>query len=219
MARRRVGRRKRRLRDNVLVQVLVPIALLIVVIVVAVVVLRPNSAPPVAAPTIPACPKVADIVVGTISVPSGPIAGYCQPELVNAAQIIRAAQSYGLSVQGEEIGVMTAIGESSLRNVNYGDTAGPDSRGLFQQRSNYGPLADRMDPYTAARAFFLRMQGIVAWQTLTPTQVAHTVQRNANPDYYTPYFPAAVRVVTELNADTLPVPVPLGFGTIPPGTG
>jgi hypothetical protein len=219
MARPRTRNRRRRRRDGVLLQILVPIGLLIVVVVVAVLVLRPNPAPPAAVPTIPACPKVADVVVGTISVPAGPIAGYCQPELVNAAQVIRAAQSYGLSAQGEEIGVMTAIGESSLRNVNYGDTAGPDSRGLFQQRSNYGSLADRMDPYTAARAFFLRMQGIVDWQAMTPTQVAHTVQRNADPDYYTKYFAAAVRVVTELNADTLPAPVPSGFGTIPPSTG
>lgn len=219
MARRRTRGRNRRRRESVLVQILVPIALLIVVIGGAVLVLHPNSTPSAAAPAIPACPKVPDVVVGTISVPAGPIAGYCQPELVNAAQVIRAAQSYGLSAHGEEIGVMTAIGESSLRNVNYGDTAGPDSRGLFQQRSNYGSLADRMDPYTAARAFFLRMQGIVDWEVMTPTQVAHTVQRNADPNYYTRYFASAVRVVTALNADSLPSPVPSGFGTIPPSTG
>ncbi|HEX3680338.1 MAG TPA: hypothetical protein VHU90_11505 [Galbitalea sp.] len=219
MARLGARGRKRRRRDGVLLQILIPIVLLIVVVVVAILVLRPSTPPPVAAPTIPACPKVPDVVIGTISVPAGPIDGYCQPELVNAAQIIRAGQSYGLTSQGEEIGVMTAIGESSLRNVNFGDTAGPDSRGLFQQRSNYGPLADRMDPYTAARAFFLRMLGIVDWQAMTPTQVAHTVQRNADPDYYTKYFPAAVRVVTELNADTIPSPIPSGFGTIPPSSG
>jgi hypothetical protein len=221
MARSRAGRRgrKRRRRDNILLQVLVPIGLLLVVAVVAVLVLRPSAPQKEALPTPPACPRVPDVVVGTISVPAGPIAGYCQPQLVNAAQVIRAAQSYGLNQQGQEIGVMTAIGESSLRNVNYGDTAGPDSRGLFQQRSNYGSLADRMDPYTAARAFFLRMQGIVDWWTLIPTQVAHTVQRNADPDYYTKYFPAAVRVVTELDADTLPVPVPSGFGTVPSSAG
>jgi hypothetical protein len=200
-------------------QVLVPLGLLIVVAIVAVIVLRPTGAQNQAVPTPPACPKVADVVVGTISVPAGPIAGYCQPQLVNAAQVIRAAQYYGLSEQGEEIGVMTAIGESSLRNVNYGDTAGPDSRGLFQQRSNYGSLANRMDPYRAALAFFQRMLGIVGWQALTPTQVAHTVQRNADPDYYTKYYPAAVAVVTELNADKLPVPVPSGFGTVPPSAG
>jgi hypothetical protein len=211
--------RTRRRRDNLLPQVLVPLGLLIVVAIVAVIVLRPTGAQNQAVPTPPACPKVADVVVGTISVPAGPIAGYCQPQLVNAAQVIRAAQYYGLSEQGEEIGVMTAIGESSLRNVNYGDTAGPDSRGLFQQRSNYGSLANRMDPYRAALAFFQRMLGIVGWQALTPTQVAHTVQRNADPDYYTKYYPAAVAVVTELNADKLPVPVPSGFGTVPPSAG
>jgi hypothetical protein len=199
--------------------VLVPLGLLIVVAIVAVIVLRPTGTQNQAAPTPPACPKVPDVVVGTISVPAGPIAGYCQPQLVNAAQVIRAGQYYGLSEQGEEIGVMTAIGESSLRNVNYGDIAGPDSRGLFQQRSNYGSLADRMDPYTAALAFFQRMLGIVDWQALTPTQVAHTVQRNADPDYYTKYYPAAVLVVTELNTYTLPVPVPSGFGTVPPSAG
>jgi hypothetical protein len=200
--------RKRRRSDGTVLRILIPIGLLLVLVVVAVLVLRPFGSQNEAIPTIPACPKVPDVVVGTISVPAGPVAGYCQPELENAAEIIRAAQSYGLSEQGEEIGVMTAIGESSLRNVTYGDAAGPDSRGLFQQRSNYGALADRMDPYTAARAFFLRMQGIVNWQSLTPTQVAHTVQGNADPDYYTKYFPTAVLVVTELNAHALPSPVP-----------
>ena len=210
--------RKRRRSDGTVVRIVVPIGLLAVVLVGAVLILRPFSAQIQAVPSVPACPKVPAVVVGTISVPAGPIAGYCQPQLENAAEIIRAAQSYGLSQQGEEIGVMTAIGESSLVNVTYGDAAGPDSRGLFQQRSNYGALADRMDPYTAARAFFLRMQGIVDWQSLTPTQVAHTVQRNADPDYYTKYFPAAVRVVTELNARTLPSPLPSSTpSSSPPG--
>jgi hypothetical protein len=131
-------------------------------------------------------------------VPPGPIEGFCQSQLVNAAQILRGAQSYGLSEHGQEIGVMTAIGESSLRNVNYGDTAGPDSRGIFQQRSNYGALENRMDPYTAARAFFLRMRGIVDWQKLEPTVVAHTVQRNADPQYYTKYWDDAVAIVSGL---------------------
>jgi hypothetical protein len=45
------------------------------------------------------------------------------------------------------------------------------------------------------------------------------VQRNADPDYYTKYYPAAVLVVTELNTYTLPVPVPSGFGTVPPSAG
>ena len=208
MATRRRTRRRARRGDSVLVRVLVPVVLLLVVVGGAFVILRPAATPEAKPPSIPACPRVPDVTVGSYLVPAGPIAGFCQPELVNAAQILRAAQSYELSAQGEEIGVMTAIGESSLRNVNYGDTAGPDSRGIFQQRSNYGALADRMDPYTAARAFFLRMRGIVSWETLSPTVVAHTVQRNADPDYYTQYWHKAVTIVTALNRTVPPVAVP-----------
>ena len=149
------------------VKILVPLVLLLAVVGGAFVILRPASSRPLAVPSIPACPRVSPVTIGSFVVPAGPIAGFCQSQLVNAAQILRAAQSYGLSIHGQEIGVMTAIGESSLRNVNYGDTAGPDSRGIFQQRSNYGALANRMDPYTAARAFFLRMQGIVDWHCST----------------------------------------------------
>lgn len=192
-----------------LAQILVPVGLLIVVVFVAVILLRPPTPRTVAIPTVPPCPRVPAVVVGTISVPAGPVAGYCQPQLIIAAQIMRAGQSYGLSPHGEAIGVMTAIGESSLRNVNYGDTAGPDSRGIFQQRGNYGALADRMDPYTAARAFFLRMQGIVDWETMPPTVVAHTVQRNADRDYYAQYWQRAVTIVTALNRAALPSAVPI----------
>jgi hypothetical protein len=207
--RRRSKRRRSRRGDLVAIRVFVPIVLLIGVVVAAFLILRPNPTPEAAIPTIPACPQVAEITVEPFVVPAGPIAGFCQSQLVNAVQVLRAAQSYGLSVHGEEIGIMTAIGESSLRNVNYGDTAGPDSRGIFQQRSNYGALADRMDPYTAARAFFLRMQGIVNWEGMSPTAVAHTVQRNADPNYYTKYWDEAVTVVTALNRTILPTAIPL----------
>jgi hypothetical protein len=201
-------KRRRPRRDLVWVKVLVPVVLLLAVVGSAFVLLRPSVAPQPKPSAIPACPPVPAVPVGSYLVPAGPIAGFCQSQLVNAAQVLRAAQSYGLSVHGEEIGVMTAIGESSLRNVNYGDTAGPDSRGIFQQRSNYGALANRMDPYTAARAFFLRMQGIVSWETLPPTVVAHTVQRNADPDYYTKYWLKAVTVVTALNRTVPPSVAP-----------
>ena len=119
---------------------------------------------------------------------------------MNAAEVMRAADYYTLDIRAKQIGVMTAIGESSLRNLDYGDSAGPDSRGLFQQRSNWGPLADRMDPYTAAFNFYHRLFGIVNWNTLPPTQVAHTVQGNADPNYYAKYFSRASRVVDGLLA-------------------
>jgi hypothetical protein len=205
------NRRGRGRRDGFLLKLLVPLVLLVIVGVVAYILLRPTAAP-VAVPTPPACPAVPDVVVGTISVPAGPIGGYCQAELVNAAWIIRAADRWDAGTRGMNIGVMTAIGESGLRVLNYGDTAGPDSRGLFQQRSNYGSLARRMNPYSSAYDFYQRMLGIVGWQKLSPTQVAHEVQANANPDYYTPYYPRAKTIVAALLAHrvvpalTYPVP-------------
>lgn len=51
--------------------------------------------------------------------------------------------------------VMCAIRESTLHNVDYGDLAGPDSRGLFQQRATgWGSLEDRMNPESAARMYY-----------------------------------------------------------------
>jgi hypothetical protein len=158
----------------------------------------------IALPKPPPCPDVADVVVGDISVPAGPVAGYCQAQLINAAQVMRAADAYTPAIRAKQIGVMTAIGESDLRNLTYGDLAGPDSRGIFQQRANWGPLTDRMDPYTAAYNFYHRMFGVVGWNTLPPTQVAHTVQRNADPNYYAKYFSRATKLVNGLLADELP---------------
>jgi hypothetical protein len=204
--RTRSSRRRRRSRDGLLVQVLVPVGLLIVVVMTAVLVLRPVVSPPIATPTVPACPKVPAVVVGDIRVPAGPVVGFCQGQLIDAVEIMRAADAYSPDIRAKQIGVMTAIGESSLRNLSYGDVVGPDSRGIFQQRSNWGTLAERMDPYTAAFNFYHRMFGVAGWNTLPPTQVAHTVQRNADPDYYSKYFSRATRLVDALLARQLPPP-------------
>lgn len=197
--------RKRRRGDRTGLQVLIPIALIVVVGLVAYFLLRPAAPTPVApVASAPACPPAAPVLVGDIEVPEGPIAGYCQTQLENAAEIMLAADQFTDDIRAKQIGVMTAIGESSLNNLNYGDAAGPDSRGLFQQRSNYGSLAGRMDPYTAATSFFQRMMGVLNWETLPPTVVAHTVQINADPNYYTPYFPRAVTIVNALLIDRVP---------------
>jgi hypothetical protein len=173
------------------VAVLVPIGFLIFVGLIAWLVLRPVAAVHEKAVGGITCPAAPDVAVGNFEVPAGPIAGYCQPELINAVQVIRAARSMGLKTRPQEIGLMTAIGESGLRNLNFGDTAGPDSRGMFQQRSNYGSLADRLDPYVASRAFFARMLGVPGWSTRPPTEVAHAVQENADPNYYTQFWTRA----------------------------
>lgn len=157
------------------------------------------ASPPTIAIPQPCADATATTVAGR-AVPKGPVAGFCAPELAMAATILAAARDQGVGQYGETIGVMTAIGESGLRNLDYGDAAGPDSRGLFQQRDNgaWGTLADRMDPYTAATNFFRKLVRLPGWQSMTPTEAAHAVQVNADPGYYAQYWGEAQTVVAAL---------------------
>lgn len=137
---------------------------------------------------------------GATAAPKGPIAGYAGVQLANAQLIIRAGQAMGLDDWTITVGVMTAMGESSLRNVNYGDKAGPDSRGLFQQRANgaWGSYRDRMNPTIAATNFFKALLRVPNYHKLTPTLAAHRTQRNRDPNHYTKYWSAAVKIYAAL---------------------
>ena len=136
--------------------------------------------------------------VNPANTPANAVAGFSAEQLTNAAYIMNAAAALGLDRDGQVIGVMTAIGESSLTVIDHGDTAGPDSRGLFQQRDSWGSLAVRMDPTTSATLFFQGLQKVSNWQSLEPTLAAHKVQRNADPYHYEKFFAAADRIVTAL---------------------
>lgn len=145
----------------------------------------------------------------------GEVAGYSGEQLANAEQILHAGAALGVPQYGQTIGVMTAMGESSLRVVDYGDAAGPDSRGLFQQRANgaWGSYSDRMDPFTSATNFFKALLRVEGWEAMEPTIAAHETQRNADPYHYTRYWDAAVAVVASLTGQSstdLAAPANLG---------
>jgi murein DD-endopeptidase MepM/ murein hydrolase activator NlpD len=147
-------------------------------------------------PTVGSTPSVSIDIGG---VPAGPIAGYSGVQLVNAAHIIQAGTTLGLGLRDQTIGVMTAMGESGLTVIDHGDIAGPDSRGLFQQRAvGWGSLTDRMNPAISATNFFKAMMGISDRESLEPTIVAHRTQRNADPYHYVKYWDSAVAVVEGL---------------------
>jgi hypothetical protein len=94
------------------------------------------------------------------------------------------------------IGVMTALTESSLRNLDHGDGAGPDSRGLFQQRATWGPVETRMDPAGASRLFFQALAQVPGWRQMRPWVAAQSVQRSAFVDgrNYAASYDLALRV-------------------------
>jgi len=141
--------------------------------------------------------------------PAHGVAGWRGEQLENAAAIMRAGQELGIEHDGLVIGVMTAMGESSLRNIDYGDweTSGvtnPDgtrtsSIGLFQQQSWWGSDAERMDAETAAAKFFTRLQRIPDWQQLPPSHAINRVQINSDREHYARFEGDATEVIDALS--------------------
>lgn len=136
-----------------------------------------------------------------VSVLPEQVGAYKGEQVVNAAYVIKAGQGMGLDAWSITVGVMTAMGESSLVNIGYGDAAGPDSRGLFKQRDSWGTLAQRMNPSAAAGLFFAALVKVPGYRALEPTIAAHRTQRNADPYHYAPYWGPAVQMVAVLTAD------------------
>lgn len=107
-------------------------------------------------------------------------------QAVNASLITAVAVQRGLPPRAASIALATAMQESKLRNIDHGDKAGPDSRGLFQQRPSqgWGTEAQIMDPYYAANAFYDALVKVPGYESLEITDAAQRVQRSAYPTAY-----------------------------------
>jgi hypothetical protein len=108
----------------------------------------------------------------------------------NAATIAAVAVKRRLPARAASIGIATAMQESKLRNLGYGDR---DSLGLFQQRPSqgWGTAQQIQDPVYAANAFFDGLVKIKGFQNLPITVVAQKVQRSAYPTAYADHEPQA----------------------------
>jgi hypothetical protein len=142
------------------------------------------------------------------------VAGYGLEQLANACTIVGAGRDLGFDGRDQTIAVMTAMGESSLRNIDYGDwetngVTNPDgsrttSIGLFQQQDSWGSREARLDPYTAATVFYRAMAVRVPDRAaVEPTLVAHRTQINKDPYHYARFWERAVRVVAALGGTPL----------------
>ncbi|WP_426518765.1 hypothetical protein ACPPVQ_03740 [Diaminobutyricibacter sp. McL0618] len=138
------------------------------------------------------------------------IAGYDLDQLKIAATIITVGRQMYVPQRGQAIALMVAIGESGLRNLKHGDAVDNTTIGVFQQGAGYGGREQRLDPATAAEAFYIRMLRVPNWLTTTPTLVAHAVQINADPNHYTTFWSPAEHLLAALAgsaAGTCSVPV------------
>lgn len=139
------------------------------------------------------------------SFPSAGVRGWQGEQLANAAVIISTARELGFDRDGQILGVMTAMGESSLRNIDYGDweTSGvrnPDgtrtsSIGLFQQQSWWGSVEQRMDPAGSAELFYARLARLDGWERMAPSHAIHRVQINTDREHYARFESDAAAVV------------------------
>lgn len=104
-------------------------------------------------------------------------------QLANAAIIASVGSGMGMSQRDITIGLMTAMQESMLRNLRYGDR---DSQGLFQQRPSqgWGTVAQVTNPEYAARKFFEGLKGVKDRDSMPMTLAAQAVQRSAYPYAY-----------------------------------
>lgn len=114
--------------------------------------------------------------------------GLSKEQLQNAALIYQIGKRMGMSNRDIQIGLITAMQESGLRNLNYGDR---DSLGLFQQRPSqgWGSVEQVTNPTYAATKFFTELKKVGNRNSLSMTQAAQAVQRSAYPDAYAKHIP------------------------------
>jgi hypothetical protein len=118
-------------------------------------------------------------------------------QLSNARTVVATALDRGMGPRAAVIALATALQESSLRNIPYGDR---DSLGLFQQRpsAGWGSAEQILDPVQATDSFLGRLRDVPGWTQRPLTDVAQEVQRSAYPRAYARWEPIATRVVLSL---------------------
>ncbi|MBV9140318.1 MAG: C40 family peptidase [Pseudonocardiales bacterium] len=115
-------------------------------------------------------------------------------QMTNSQTITQVTQSRRLPRRAAVLAVATAIVESDLVNVRYGDR---DSLGLFQQRPSqgWGGPVDILNPAVATGKFLDRLVAIPGWSFLLPGVAEQLVQRSARPERYAPQEVSAAELV------------------------
>ena len=118
----------------------------------------------------------------------------------NAQLITGQALRLHMGIRSAVIAVATAMQESTLENLNYGDR---DSLGLFQQRpsAGWGTPAQITNPVYAADAFLHALAAYQAadpgWATQPLYEAAQGVQGSAFPYAYAQWESQAAHIVAQ----------------------
>jgi cell wall-associated NlpC family hydrolase len=154
---------------------------------------------------------------GTVSVP-----GLDDPagQVPNAKTIQATGVAMNIPARGQIVALATALQESGLRNLTYGDR---DSLGLFQQRPSqgWGTANEILDPVHASTRFYEVLEKVSGWESLSVTQAAQAVQKSGFPEAYAKWEPLATALQQAIEpllstaGGTSPSPSPSSSG----GTG
>lgn len=149
-----------------------------------------------------ALPGAADAAAPTDAAPMEPATASVEAsavvlddeQIANARIIIQVGRERGVPDRGIAIALGTAMVESWIRNLDWGDR---DSLGLFQQRpsAGWGTADQILDPARAAAVFYggpgdpngdatRGLLDIPGWDALPYAEAAQAVQISAHPDRY-----------------------------------
>ncbi len=136
----------------------------------------------------------------TVSDASGSVYQLTPDQGQNAAIIAAVAFKMGLPDHAVTVALATALQESGLVNIPYGDL---DSVGLFQQRPSqgWGARTQLLDPVYAATAFYSHLTQVPGWSTMAVTDAAQAVQRSAAPSAYAQWAPEARALAIALTGE------------------
>lgn len=111
-------------------------------------------------------------------------------QVPNAKTIQATGVAMSIPARGQVVALATALQESGLRNLTYGDR---DSLGLFQQRPSqgWGTANEILDPVHSSTKFYEGLNKVSGWQSLSVTQAAQAVQRSGFPEAYAKWEPLA----------------------------
>lgn len=134
------------------------------------------------------------VPIAAVPASAATVPGLDAEQTANAQLIIRVGRELGVPDRGIAIALGTAMQESWIRNLDWGDR---DSLGLFQQRpaTGWGTPDEVRDPVRSIKAFFggasdpngSRTRGLLdipGWQDMSFADAAQAVQISAYPDRY-----------------------------------
>jgi hypothetical protein len=132
---------------------------------------------------------------------SGTTFSWAPDQASNAAAITAIAVRRNLPPRAATIAIATAMQESKVRNVRFGDR---DSLGLFQQRPSqgWGTAEQILDPEYSTNTFYDALEKVDGYESMGIAEAAQKVQRSAAGEAYAQHEAQARVTASVLSGQT-----------------